>query len=84
MKVIHALTLASFLISSSLFATSLNSNDQQKIIDHFNAYVDDGKIPQVSILIKQDNKEIFRHVYGKADIASNTPANKNTIYKEKI
>ena len=81
MKVIHALTLASFLISSSLFATSLNSNDQQKIIDHFNAYVDDGKIPQVSILIKQDNKEIFRHVYGKADIASNTAANKDTIYR---
>ena len=81
MKVLQALTLASFLISTSLFASSLDSNDQQKIIDHFNAYVDDGKIPQVSILIKQDNKEIFRHVYGKADLASNTEADKDTIYR---
>ena len=81
MKLIHALTLASILISTSLLATSLNSSDQQKIIDHFNAYVDDGKIPQVSILIKQNNKEIFRHVYGMADIASNTTADKDTIYR---
>ena len=48
---------------------------------HFNAYVDDGKIPPVSILINQDNKEIFRHVYGKADLASNTEADKDTIYR---
>jgi CubicO group peptidase (beta-lactamase class C family) len=81
MRVFQALTLASFLVSTSLFAAALDSSDQQKIIDHFNAYVDDGKIPHVSILVKQDNKEIFRHVYGKADIASNRVADKDTIYR---
>jgi len=81
MRVFQALTLASFLVSTSLFAAALDTTDQQKIIDHFNAYVDDGKIPHVSILVKQDNKEIFRHVYGKADIASNRVADKDTIYR---
>ena len=81
MRVFQALTLASFLVSTSLSAAALDSSDQQKIIDHFNAYVDDGKIPHVSILVKQDNKEIFRHVYGKSDIASNRVADKDTIYR---
>ena len=81
MRVFQALTLASFLVSTSLSAAGLDSSDQQKIIDHFNAYVDDGKIPHVSILVKQDNKEIFRHVYGKSDIASNRVADKDTIYR---
>ena len=81
MRVFQALTLASFLVSTSLSAAALDSSDQQKIIDHFNAYVDDGKIPHVSILVKQDNKVIFRHVYGKSDIASNRVADKDTIYR---
>ena len=83
MKNLHLQTvlLVSFLVPSLIFANPIDSNDQQKIVNHFNAYVDEGKIPNISILIKQDNKEIFRHVYGNADIASNTKADKNTVYR---
>ena len=81
MQVIQVLVLGTFLISTSLSALSLNDNDQQRIVDHFNSYVDEGKIPNVSILVKQDNNEIFRHVYGYADVASKKPADKNTIYR---
>lgn len=81
MRVIQVLVLGTFLISTSLSASSLDNNDQQRIIDHFNSYVDEGKIPNVSILVKQDNNEIFRHVYGYADVASKKPADKNTIYR---
>ena len=81
MRVIQVLVLGTFLISTSLSALSLDDNDQQRIVDHFNSYVDEGKIPNVSILVKQDNNEIFRHVYGYADVASKKPADKNTIYR---
>ena len=81
MRVIKSLILGIFLISTSLSASSLDNNDQQRIIDHFNSYVDEGKIPNVSILVKQENNEIFRHVYGYADVASKKPADKNTIYR---
>ena len=55
MRVIKSLILGTFLISTSLSASSLDNNDQQRIIDHFNSYVDEGKIPNVSILVKQEN-----------------------------
>ena len=81
MRVIQVLVLGTFLISTSLSALSLDDNDQQRIVDHFNSYVDEGKIPNVSILVKQDNNEIFRHVYGYADVASKKPADKKTLEK---
>ena len=40
MRVIKSLILGTFLISTSLSASSLDNNDQQRIIDHFNSYVD--------------------------------------------
>lgn len=81
MRTLQFFIFTSFLISTTLFGSSLDDADKQKIINHFNTYVDDGKLPQVSILIKQDNNEIFRHVYGNADIATQKAANKNTIYR---
>ena len=58
MKNLHLQTVlfVSFLVPSLIFANPIDSNDQQKIVNHFNAYVDEGKIPNISILIKQDNK----------------------------
>ena len=50
-----------FLISSQVTANSLDSEDKTRITNHFNQYVDNGSLPNISILIKKDNREIFRH-----------------------
>jgi CubicO group peptidase (beta-lactamase class C family) len=63
------------------FSSSLDATDQQNISKHFNAYVDAGKIPHISILAHKNGKEIFRHTYGNADIESKTKINKDSIYR---
>ena len=70
-----------FFISAQINASSLDANDKNKISKHFNAYVDNGSLPNVSILIKKDNKEIYRHHHGFADIESEISVSDKTVYR---
>jgi CubicO group peptidase (beta-lactamase class C family) len=70
-----------FFISGEINASSLDTNDKNKISKHFNAYVDNGSLPNVSILIKKDNKEIYRHHHGFADIESEISVSDKTVYR---
>ena len=70
-----------FLLSSQLTANSLDSDDKQKISNHFNQYIENGSLPNISILIKKDNKEIYRHTYGQADIDKGIDVDKKTVYR---
>ena len=70
-----------FLISSQLAANSLDLTDKQRITSHFNNYVDNGSLPNISILIKKDNKEILRHTHGYADIEKGISVNRKTVYR---
>ena len=70
-----------FFISAQINASSLDANDKNKISKHFNAYVDNGNLPNVSILIKKDNKEIYRHHHGFADIESEISVSEKTVYR---
>ena len=73
--------LVFFFISAQINATSLDSNDKNKITKHFNTYIDNGSLPNISILIKKDNKEIYRHSHGFADIESGISVSDKTIYR---
>ena len=70
-----------FLISSQLAANSLDLADKQRIINHFNEYVANGSLPNISILIKKDNEEILRHTFGYADIEKRISVNRKTVYR---
>ena len=70
-----------FLISSQLAADSIDLVDKQRITNHFNEYVDNGSLPNISILIKKDNKEILRHTHGYADIEKGISVNRKTVYR---
>ena len=70
-----------FFISAQINASSLDANDKNKITKHFNAYVDNGSLPNVSILIKKDNKEIYRHHHGFADIENEISVSDKTDYR---
>ena len=70
-----------FFISSQINANSLDTNDKNKITKHFNTYVDNGSLPNVSILIKKDSKEIYRHHHGFADIKSGISVSDKTVYR---
>ena len=48
-------TLIFFFISAQINSSSLDTNDKNKITEHFDTYVDNGSLPNVSILIKKDN-----------------------------
>ena len=74
-------SLLFFLISSQLGANSLDLADKKRITNHFNKYVDNGSLPNISILIKKDNKEILRHSYGYADIEKGISVNRKTVYR---
>jgi len=73
--------LVFFFISAQINATSLDSNDKNKITKHFNTYIDNGSLPNISILIKKGNKEIYRHSHGFADIESGISVSDKTIYR---
>ena len=64
-----------FILATPLAANSLDANDKQKITNHFNTYVKNGSLPNVSILIKKDNKEIYRHANGYADLENKISIN---------
>ena len=70
-----------FFVSEQLNANSLNTDDIEKITTHFNTYVDNGSLPNISILIKKDNTEIYRHSHGFADIEQQINVSNKTIYR---
>ena len=45
--------LVFLLISFQINASTLDVDDKEKITNHFNAYVDNGNLPNLSILIKK-------------------------------
>ena len=73
--------LVFLLISFQINASTLDIDDKEKITNHFNAYVDNGNLPNLSILIKKNNKEIYRHAYGYADIDQQINVDKKTVYR---
>lgn len=70
-----------FTLATPLAANSLDANDKQKITNHFNTYVKNGSLPNVSILIKKDNKEIYRHANGYADLENKISINQKSVYR---
>ncbi|MDA9307600.1 beta-lactamase family protein [Gammaproteobacteria bacterium] len=70
-----------FAVVPVAFSSSLDATDQENISKHFNAYVNEGKIPHISILAHKDGKEIYRHAHGHADIESKTKINKDSIFR---
>tara|TARA_S200000501_G_scaffold227102_1_gene212924 strand:- start:240 stop:1562 length:1323 start_codon:yes stop_codon:yes gene_type:complete len=73
--------LVFFLISFQINASTLDVDDKNKITNHFNGYVDNGNLPNLSILIKKNNKEIYRHAYGYADIDQQINIDQKTVYR---
>ena len=73
--------LVFLLISFQINASTLDLDDKNKITNHFNGYVDNGNLPNLSILIKKNNKEIYRHAYGYADIDQQINVDKKTVYR---
>ena len=67
--------------STSIYSNSIDANDKNKITKHFNAYIDNGSLPNISILIKKDNKEIYRHSHGYADIKNEINVSKNSVFR---
>jgi CubicO group peptidase (beta-lactamase class C family) len=73
--------LVFFVTSTPIYSNSIDANDKNKITKHFNAYVDNGSLPNISILIKKDNKEIYRHSHGYADIENEINVSKNSVFR---
>ena len=73
--------LVFFFTSTPMYSNSIDANDKNKITKHFNAYVDNGSLPNISILIKKDNKEIYRHSHGYADIENEINVSKNSVFR---
>ena len=69
------------VFSINITASSLDNEDKDRITKHFNTYIKKGNLPNISILIKQNNKEIYRHVEGMADIENKVKADKRTVYR---
>ncbi|MDG1185197.1 MAG: serine hydrolase, partial [SAR86 cluster bacterium] len=80
MNILRSLVIF-FAVVPVAFSSSLDATDQEKISKHFNAYVNEGKIPHISILAHKNGKEIYRHAHGHADIESKTKINKDSIYR---
>ena len=73
--------LVFFLTSTPMYSNSIDANDKNKITKHFNAYIDNGSLPNISILIKKDNKEIYRHSHGYADIKNEINVSENSVFR---
>ena len=73
--------LVFFFTSTPMYSNSIDANDKNKITKHFNAYIDNGSLPNISILIKKDNKEIYRHSHGYADIKNEINVSKNSVFR---
>ena len=70
-----------FLLTIQVNAEMLDENDKNQISNHFNSYIENGDLPNISILIKKNNKEIYRHTKGFADIGNKVSVNKTTVYR---
>ena len=70
-----------FFIATPISASTLDADDKKKMTNHFNSYVENGSLPNISILIKKDNKEIYRHTHGYADIDQKISINQKTVYR---
>ena len=81
MKCLNVLLMFYLICIFSLSANFLSEEDKLLITQHFNSYVDEGKLPHISILIKQNNKEIFRHTYGYSDLKSKNEITKDSIFR---
>ena len=81
MKCLNVLLMFYLICIFSLSANFLSEEDKLLIAQHFNSYVDEGKLPHISILIKQNNKEIFRHTYGYSDLKSKNEITKDSIFR---
>ena len=73
--------LVFFFTSAPIYSNSIDANDKNKITKHFNAYIDNGSLPNISILIKKDNKEIYRHSHGYADIKNEINVSENSVFR---
>ena len=73
--------LVFFFTSAPIYSNSIDANDKNKITKHFNAYIDNGSLPNIPILIKKDNKEIYRHSHGYADIKNEINVSKNSVFR---
>jgi CubicO group peptidase (beta-lactamase class C family) len=80
MNILRSLVIF-FAVVPVAFSSSLDATDQENISKHFDAYVNEGKIPHISILAHKDGKEIYRHAHGHADIESKTKINKDSIFR---
>ena len=68
-----------FLLTIQVNAEILDESDKNQISNHFNSYIENGDLPNISILIKKNNEEIYRHTKGFADIDKKVSVNKNTV-----
>ena len=79
------ITMRSLLIliffSLHISANDLDANDKNLITNHFNKYVENGVLPNISILIKKDNKEIYRHSFGYSDIENKILVDQKSIFR---
>ncbi len=80
MNILRSLVIF-FAVVPVAFSSSLDATDQDNISKHFDAYVNEGKIPHISILAHKNGKEIYRHAHGHADIESKTKINKDSIFR---
>ena len=70
-----------FLLTIQVNAEILDESDKNQISNHFNSYIENGDLPNISILIKKNSEEIYRHTEGFADIDNKVSVNKNTVYR---
>ena len=80
MNILRSLVIF-FAVVPVAFSSPLDATDQENISKHFDTYVNEGKIPHISILAHKDGKEIYRHAHGHADIESKTKINKDSIFR---
>ena len=59
----------------------LSSDRLGYIADHFNRYVDEGKIPGYLVLIARRGKAAYLHRYGERDVETGLPVEEDTIFR---
>ena len=59
----------------------LSSARLSYLSDHFNRYVDDGKLPGYLVLIARRGKVAYLHRYGLRDVEAGLPVEENTIFR---
>ena len=62
-------------------SVGLSSDRLGYIADHFNRYVDEGKIPGYLVLIARRGKAAYLHRYGERDVETGLPVEEDTIFR---